>query len=831
MTNLRQAFRTFAKTPVISGIAVLSLALGIGANAAIYSMLDEVLLRRLPVEDPETLVNLGTPGPKPGSNSCNDSGSCEVVMSHQMLRDLQAAGGPFSGVAGYRLFPVNFSVADRTQSRSGLLVSGSYFGVLGLRPALGRLLGPDDDVVPGEHPVAVLSHAFWTDELGGDPGVLNQTVRVNGVAFTVVGVAPAGFNGTTIASRPALYVPITMRETLEPSTAGQLARRNAYWVYALARLRPGVSIAQARTEMNAVYARIVNEVEAPLQAEMSAATMERFRAKRLSVEEGAQGQSQMQEGAAAPILLLLAITGVVLLIACANIANLLLATGAARGQEMAVRASLGASRGQLLAQLLAESLLLAVAGGVLSLLVAHWTLDAILALLPPENVALEFRLSPPAVAFTAVLSLGTGLLFGLYPALASSRTDLVGALKASSGQPSGGRAAARFRGGLVTAQIALSMALLVSAGLFIKSLVKLGQVDLGIRRENVVSFAIAPGRNGYPSERTAALFERVEDELAALPGVVGVTASNVTILSGSSNGSDVLVEGFEFGPDTDLNARVNRIAPDYFATLGTPLVAGREFTRADGDGAPRVAIVNEAFAERFGLGRDAVGKRIHEGREGELDVEIVGVVQNAKYAQVRDAYSATYYTPYRQNPALRQLVYYVRTTTDDAELLRAIPPLVARIDPDLPVEEVKTLEQTVRENLIVERLIGRLSAAFALVAALLAAIGLYGVLAYTVAQRTREIGLRMALGAGAGQVRGMVLRQVSRMIAAGLALGMLAALGLGRAARSLLYELEPTDPLVLLSVTVAVGLIAIGAALVPALRAARVDPMRALRSE
>jgi len=356
-------------------------------------------------------------------------------------------------------------------------------------------------------------------------------------------------------------------------------------------------------------------------------------------------------------------------------------------------------------------------------------------------------------------------------------------------------------------------------------------VDLGIRRENVVSFAIAPGRNGYPNERTAALFERVEDELAALPGVVGVTASNVTILSGSSNGSDVLVEGFEFGPDTDLNARVNRIAPDYFATLGTPLVAGREFTRADGDGAPRVAIVNEAFAERFGLGRDAVGKRIHEGREGELDVEIVGVVQNAKYAQVRDAYSATYYTPYRQNPALRQLVYYVRTTTDDAELLRAIPPLVARIDPDLPVEEVKTLEQTVRENLIVERLIGRLSAAFALVAALLAAIGLYGVLAYTVAQRTREIGLRMALGAGAGQVRGMVLRQVSRMIAAGLALGMLAALGLGRAARSLLYELEPTDPLVLLSVTVAVGLIAIGAALVPALRAARVDPMRALRSE
>jgi predicted permease len=753
-------------------------------------------------------------------------------MSYPMFRDLAAAGGPFTGVAAFRLFPVNASIGDRTRSQTGLLVSGSYFSVLGLEPALGRLLAPDDDVTPGAHPVAVLGHGFWTTELGADPGVLNRAITVNGIPFTVIGVAPRGFDGTTIGNRPGVYVPVTMREVVEPSTAGQLERRNAYWAYALARLRPGVSIDQARADMDAVYRRIITEVEAPLQPPLSAATLERFLAKPLLLEEGARGQSQMQEGARAPILVLFAITGVVLLIACANIANLLLATGAARGQEMAVRASLGASRGQLLAQLLAESLLLAAAGGVLSVLVARWTLSSIVALLPADAAgALDFRVSPPALAFTAILSLGTGVLFGLYPALASSRTDLVGALKASAGQPSGGRAAARFRGALVTGQIALSMALLASAGLFIKSLVKLGRVELGVQRENLITFAIAPGRNGYENERTAALFERVEDELSALPGVVGVTAANVPILSGSSNGNDVLVEDFEFGPDTDINARTNRIAPAYFSTLGTPLLAGREFSRADGPGSPKVAIVNEAFAEKFGLGRDAVGKRLREGREGELDIEIVGLVQNAKYAQVRDAFQATLYTPYRQIPSLRTMVFYVRTASDPDELLRAIPTLVARIDPDVPVEEPGSLDRTIAENLVVERLIGRLSGAFALLAALLAAIGLYGVLAYTVAQRTREIGLRMALGAETTQVRGMVLAQVVRMIVVGLVLGMLAALGLGRAARSLLYELEPTDPVVLASVTVLVALTAVAAALVPALRASRVHPMRALRYE
>jgi predicted permease len=832
MTNLKLAFRAFSKTPIITGVAVLSLALGIGANAAIYSIFDEMLRRPLPVADPGALVNLGAPGPKPGSTSCNDSGSCEDVLSHPMFRDLEAARGPFTGLGAYRIFAANLSAGDRTRSAGGVLVSGSYFELLGLTPALGRLLGPDDDRTPGAHPVAVLGHGFWTGDLGADPGVLNRTVMVNGVPFTIVGVAPRGFDGTTIANRPAVYIPITMREVVEPSTTGQLERRNAYWVYVFGRLRPGVAIDQASTEINAVYRRVLSDVEAPLQDEMSAETLERFRAKQLIVSEGARGQSQMQQGANVPILILFSITALVLLIACANIANLLLATGAARGQEMAVRASLGASRGQLVAQLLAESLLLAAAGGVLSVLVARWTLASIVALLPPDAATtMEFAVSPAALAFTAVLSLGTGLLFGLYPALASARTDLVGVLKASSGQPSGGRAAARFRSSLVTAQIALSLALLVCAGLFIRSLANLTRVDLGLTTENVITFAIAPGRNGYPTERTSALFEQVEEELSVLPGVAGVTAANVPILSGSSSGNDVSVEGFELGPDTDANARVNRIAPEYFSTLGVPLLAGREFTAADDSASAKVAIVNEAFAEKFGLGRDVVGKRMREGRSGELDVEIVGLVQNTKYAQVKDPFPAAFFTPYRANPSLRVMTYYVRTTADPTELMRGIPAIIARVDPNVPVEEIKTLERQVAENLVLERMIGRMSAAFALIATLLAAIGLYGVLAYTVAQRTREIGLRMALGAAAEQVRAMVLRQVSRMIGVGIVAGLVLAFALGRLGRTLLYELEAHDPVVMVSVTLLLALIAFAAALVPALRASRVEPMKALRYE
>jgi predicted permease len=830
--NLRLAFRTLFKTPFVTAVAVISLALGIGANAAIYSLFDEILLRALPALQPERLVNLGAPPPKPGSTSCNQAGDCDLVFSYPMFRDLERKQTVFTGIAAHFAFGANLAYRGQTLNTEGMFVSGSYFPVLGLRPALGRLLTPADDQTVGGHYVVVLGYNYWENQLGANRGVLNDKIVVNGHPMTIVGVAPRGFEGTTLGTRPRVYVPISMRGQMNPGFDG-FTNRRSYWMYLFARLKPGVSIEQARASMNAVYSPIINDVEAPLQEGMSAQTLANFKAKKITVEEGARGQSSMHREARIPLLLLMSITGIVLLIACANIANLLLARAAGRSLEMAVRLSLGATRRQLLTQLLAESCLLAILGGVVSLLVAHWTLGLIASMLPPEAAEMgAFRLRMPVVLFAAGLSIATGLLFGMFPALHSTRPDLVTTLKTGSGKHSGARAATRFRTSLVTAQIALSMALLISAGLFIKSLSNVSRVDLGLRAENVIKFGISPERNGYDRLRTRALFERVEDELAAIPGVTGVAASTVPLLSGSNWGSSVAVQGFEAGPDTDTGSRFNLVGPDYFKTLGIPLLAGREFTRADALGSPRVAIVNEAFAKKFNLGRDAVGKRMAVGRRSrELNIEIVGLVKNAKYSEVKQEIPPLFVTPYRQDSTVGAINFYVRTALSPQQLLRTVPAVVARLDPNLPIEELKTMPQQVKENVALDRMISTLSAAFAALATLLAAVGLYGVLAYTVAQRTREIGVRMALGADQRRVRAMVLRQVGIMTLIGGVIGVAAAVGIGRAASSLLFGLKGNDPIVFAIAAAMLGLVAFGAGYLPARRASRVEPMQALRYE
>ena len=832
MGNLKLAFRTLLKTPFVTAVAVVSLALGIGANAAIFSLFDQMLLRALPVAEPERLVNLAAPEPKPGSQSCNQAGDCDLVFSYPMFRDLERAQTVFTGIAAHRIFGANLAFNKQTMNGEGVLVSGSYFPVLGLRPALGRLLTPADDQVVGGHFVAVLSHSYWQTRLGANPAVLNEPIVVNGQTMTIVGVAPRGFEGTTLGSRPQVFVPITMRGLMSPGFDG-FENRRSYWAYLFARLKPGVSIERARTAINAVYRPIIKDVEAPLQERMSDQTMARFKTKEIVVEEGRRGQSSVHGEARTPLILLFSITGIVLLIACANIANLLLARAAQRSMEMAVRLSLGASRPQLLAQLLTESVLLAVLGGAASLLVARWTLTGIAAMLPPEAATtLQLELRPAVVVFAAALSIGTGLLFGMFPALHSTRPDLVTTLRANAGQPSGARAAARFRTSLVTVQIALSMALLISAGLFIKSLVNVSRVDLGLKVDDVVTFGISPELNGYTPTRARALFQRVEEEIAAIPGVTGVSASLVPILSGSNWGTDVAVEGFKRDPDTDANARFNEIGPDYFRTLGVPLLAGREFNAIDALGTPKVAVVNEAFAKKFNLGREAVGKRIGTGEDQDkMDIQIVGLVQNAKYSEVKQEMPPLFFTPYRQDSTVGSINFYVRTSLEPQQLLRTLPAVIARLDPNLPVENLKTMPQQVRENVFLDRMISTLSAAFAALATMLAAVGLYGVLAYTVAQRTREIGVRMALGADGRRVRGMVLRQVGRMTLVGGAIGVAAALGLGRAAQSLLFGLEGHDPLVVATAAVVLALVAFGAGYIPAARAARVEPMQALRYE
>lgn len=835
--DVRYGFRQLRRSPAITVIAVVSLALGIGANVAIFSLAEQMLVRSLPVPGADRLVNLSAPGPKPGSNTRTPAGGSDATFSYPMFRDLESSQQSFSGIAAHRSFIANLGAADHTLNGTGMLVSGAYFSVLGVQPRLGRLLGPDDDRTICGHPVAVLSHRFWETRLGGDPSVLHEMIAVNGHQLTIVGVAPRGFDGTTLGIRADVFVPLTMAGVVGDvrgvASNEQLDDRRNYWLYVFARLKPGISAAHARAALNRIYHPIINQVEAPLQEPMSAAALARFRAKQVVVEDGRRGQSALHGEVGPPLMLLLTVTGIVLLIACANIANLLLARGATRAPELAIRRSLGASRSRLLAQLLTQFCLLAILGGAASLAVAGWTLSLIGAILPAGITAsVGLNLSPAMLGFAAALSIGTGLFFGLYPALHTTRPDLIATIRASASHPAGARAAARFRTSLVTAQIALSMALLVLAGLLVRSLVNINHVELGMRADQVVTFRISPKMNGYGSDRARTLFEQAEAQLAGIRGVSSVAASRLPLLTGRGWRLSVSVEGFDPGPDADDGARFNEIGPRYFQTLGIPLVAGREFTSADRGPAPTVAIVNQAFARKFGLGRDAVGKYMALG-DDELNIEIVGLVSDAKYHEVKQDVPPQFFFPYRQSDVLDigAISFYMRTALPPVHALSAVPHTFARLDPNLPVEDLETLRQQVGEQVSQDRMIGILSAVFAGLATLLAAVGLYGVIAYAVARRTREIGLRMALGADSGHVRRMVLWQVGRMILAGGTIGLAAAFALGFAARSLLFEVAPQDPLVFMAATAVLTAVALLAGYLPARRAARVDPLSALRAE
>jgi predicted permease len=834
MRNLRLAFRTLGRTPFVTAVAALSLGLGIGANSAIYSIFYRMVRQELPVAGADRLVNFSAPGPKNGSTSCGQAGSCDDVLSYPMFRDLQHAKlTAFSGIAGHRDISANVSYGRNAFARRGLLVSGSYFPILQIRPALGRLISPPDDET-GAAPAVVLAHWFWETNLAADPAVIGKTLTVNGKPTTVVGVAPKNFIGTTYGSRPAFFATLAMGPGIGTQIERQINDRRAYWIYVFARLAPGATIERARTQVNGVYQPIIREVEAPLQQNMRDTVMKRFLAKHVVIAPGARGQSDMGDEAGPALFMLFAITGLVLLIACANIANLLMARATSRELEMAIRLSLGATRRQLLTQLLTETITLAVIGGILSLAFASWTLQGVSALLPQQvNDDLALGMNWAAVGFAAVLSLVTGLAFGLFPALHSTRPDLVTSLRNNSGKLAGGRTARRFRTTLATAQIALAMALLMSAGLFLKSLWKVERADLGIRVENLVTFSVTPGQSGYDSTRTRALYTRIEEELAALPGASAVTSAMVPLIAGSNWSNTIRVQGFRSdGDNNNSNASFNAVGSGYFRAIGATLLAGREFTDADNARAPKVAIVNETFARHFGLGANPVGKRMAKGSSDTipLDIEIVGLVRDTKYSSVKAEIPPVYFTPHRQTSRPSTMFFYMRTSSPSG-MLRTMRSMVQRLDPMLPVENLRTMPEEIRINTFEDRMFTTLAGSFALLATLLASIGLYGVLAYSIAQRTREIGVRMALGANANEVRMLVLRQVGLMTAIGGVIGLGGALALGKGAESMLYKMSGADPVVMASSVAFLTLVALAAGYVPALRASRVDPIQALRYE
>jgi putative ABC transport system permease protein len=828
VSDLAHALRSLLARPGFAALAVVTLALGIGANTAIYSLLQQMLLQPLPVTQPGRLLNVASPGPRQGWTTTNNAGDDDQVFSYPLFRDLQREFAPVLQLAAHRSGPANLAFAGQSRSGTLALVSGSYFPVLGVRPALGRLLQPEDDARPGDGRTVVLGHRYWRDELGARNDVLGATLVVNGLPLEVVGVAPENFAGTTLGVHPQVYLPLSVRF---PAGRGLPNHddRLTHWLYLFGRLGEGVGLDQALAVAEPRFRHLMQDVEAPLQ-DMSERTLAEFRSRPLLFTAGARGQSTAPDQAGMPLRVLFVVTLMVLLIACVNIANLMLARGAARGGEMAIRRAIGASRWRLLRQGLCESLLIAGAGVLAALPLAVATLRGLAALLPDgdgETVALL----PEAVLFAAVAGLGTALLFGLYPSWQAARSAPQAALQGQAARSTGGAAAQRFRSALATLQIALSMTLLVLAGLFAQSLANASRVDLGLRTEQLVAFSVAPERNGYRPEASAQLFQRIEEALRALPGVTATTSSLLRLLSGNDMGNNVSVEGFEAAADTNMDVRRNEVGPGFFRTLGVPLLAGREFTAADALQAPKVAIVNRAFAERFDLGAEPVGKRIAIGAGGALDIEIVGLIPDIAYSNVKDTPPAQVILPVRQNASAGSINVYLRSALPSEQLFAQIRETVRGIDPHLPVDDLRTMEAQIANNLGSDRVVGILSALFAGLATVLAAVGLFGLLSYTVAQRTREIGLRLALGASPRRLVGMLFGQIGRMTGIGLGLGLALSLGLAHAARSLLFGIGPFEPGILIGSACLLLAVAVLAGVAPARRALRINPIQALRQD
>jgi predicted permease len=834
MSSLRQALRQLTLHAGFGAVIIAMLALGIGGTTAIFALFYKVQLEPLPVREPQRLVNLRAPGEQPGYRRPSAAfDRADASFSYPLFRDLEQESDAFEGLAAHYEFLAQLTHELYTDGGRGVLVSGRYFDVLGLRPAIGRLIGPNDAPRVGEGDVVVLSHEYWQSRFGGDLSVLGGTLIVNNRALTIVGVTPEGFSGTTTGWRPEIFVPLTLRWVMQPEMPRNAEDRRAHWLYLFARLRPGVDVLQAGESVNRRYAAILADVEAPMLTGVSESERAQFASRRIVLEPGARGQNPLSAAAGGPTTLLLVAMLLVLLIVCINVANLLLARGAARSAEIAIRRAVGASRGRVAVQLLFESALLAAIGGLLAVPVAFASMGLIKTTLIPRAAAeqIELTISAPAIAFAFLATAVTALLFGLSPALRVSNTDPGRFIKTQAVAPAARRLLGR--GGFVPMQIVFAVVLLVLAGLFTRSLINVARIDLGMDVDPVVVFSVSPLIAGYDGARVDALYDAITERLRAEPGVRAVSAAAIPLFSNlvlpatiAAGGADSIAEG----PFTQGNPMAG---PGLFETLSIPLVAGRDFSAADSRETPAVAIVNEAFVRAHGLGAAAVGSFVRVlGPFVNSTIEVVGVVRDARYSTVKGTVLPQLFTPRVPGDiSFGTRFFYVRADGAPDGFLARIPRVMAEIDPSLPVTNLALLGQYGRDSVFGDRLLASLATAFAALATLLTAIGLYGVLSYNITRRQRELGLRIALGAEPGRLLTSVLRQVATMTLVGVAIGLASAVALGALAGRMLYGLSGVDPLVLTGAVVIISLVVLAASYAPARRAARVEPMQALRYE
>ncbi|MFA5897502.1 MAG: ABC transporter permease [Hyphomicrobium sp.] len=826
--DLKLAVRGLFRSPLFSIVAILSLAIGIGANTAIFTLIDQILLRKLPVKNPDEVVMLFQQGPHSGSNMGSR------MHSYPIYQEFQKRAEPLAEVLARRLAAASVSIDNQTERVEAEMVSGNFFSMLGVRPAAGRLFNSrEDDQVYSGHPVVVLSYDYWNARFSRDPAAVGKKILVNNYPMTIVGVSAAGFAGIDPARSPQIRVPLLMKPVIVPEW--QWVRMNderTRWVQVFARLKPGYTPESAQAPLQGLFTQIrQHEMTLPGAKGWSPYLRERFMTGQLKVEKAAMGYSSLRNDFSTALVVLMSMVGLVLLIACANVANLLIARGFMRQREIAVRLSLGATRGQLVRQLLTESVLLSFIGGALGLLLAVVLTGGLLAFIPQEQPLLiqptpDLRI----LAFTFALTLVTGIVFGLLPALRASSPDQWTTLKDTVGAVAGSGGSLFLRKGLVAAQVALSFLLLFGAGLFVRSLQNLQTTDTGMQLDNLVTFRLSPALNGYEGQQTFNFYQELLDRLRSSPGVKSAGLAQVALLAGDEWDSTMSVDGHQAQDGEDMQAFMNSLSPGYFDTMGIKFLEGRDFTRLDAAKQTRVAIVNQKFARHFFKDKSAIGRHIGfgSGPGTKLDIEIVGVVADSLYEGPREGVRRQVFIPNWGNGGVS---FYLRTTQASSGAFGVIRNEVKRLDAAMPVYELKTLQGQLDETLLTDRLIALLSAGFGLLATVLASIGLYGVMSFIVARRRKELGIRLALGAEPAGLVWSVMKEVLILLVVGLAVGVPSAIALGRYVSSQLYGIQPNDPWIAAATVILLSVVSAAAGMIPARRASHVDPILALRYE